>query len=77
MALLEIAATVGRGNKANSAIIKRLIKDMNQRISQAKLYSDSEDFDEYNAFVQELLKEDKEPENEKVTFDMLKKRAGK
>jgi hypothetical protein len=76
-ALLEIAATVGRGNKANSAIIKRLIKDMNQRISQAKLYSDSEDFDEYNAFVQELLKEDKEPENEKVTFDMLKKRAGK
>ena len=76
-ALLDIAATVGRGNKANSAIIKRLIKDMNQRISQAKLYSDSEDFDEYNAFVQELLKEDKEPENEKVTFDMLKKRAGK
>lgn len=65
-ALLEIAATVGRGNKANSAIIKRLIKDMNQRISQAKLYSDSEDFDEYNAFVQELLKEDKEPKAEKT-----------
>jgi len=64
--LLEIAATVGRGNKANSAIIKRLIKDMNQRISQAKLYSDSEDFDEYNAFVQELLKEDKEPKAEKT-----------
>jgi len=64
--LLEIAATVGRGNKANSAIIKRLIKDMNQRISQAKLYSDSENFDEYNAFVQELLKEDKEPKAEKT-----------
>ena len=60
-ALLDIAATVGRGNEANSAIIKRLIKDMNQRISQAKLYADSENFDEYNAFVQELLKEDKEP----------------
>lgn len=59
--LLEIAATVGRGNEANTAIIKRLIKDMNQRISQAKLYSDSENFEEYNAFVQELLKEDEEP----------------
>lgn len=59
--LLEIAATVGRGNEANSAIIKRLIKDMNQRISQAKLYADSENFEEYNAFVQELLKEDEEP----------------
>jgi hypothetical protein len=72
-ALLDIAATVGRGNKANSAIIKRLIKDMNQRISQAKLYSDSEDFDEYNAFVQELLKEDKEPEseNKRVTWSNL------
>ncbi len=60
-ALLDIAATVGRGNKANNAIIKRLIKDMNQRISQAKLYADSENFEEYNAFVQELLKEDEEP----------------
>jgi len=59
--LLEIAATVGRGNEANSAIIKRLIKDMNQRISQAKLYADSENFEEYNAFVQELLKEDEKP----------------
>jgi len=77
--LMEIAATVGRGNKANSAIIKRLIKDMNQRIKQAELYSNSESFDEYNAFVQGLLKEDKEPEskNERVTFGMLKKRAGK
>jgi len=34
---------------------------MNQRISQAKLYADSENFEEYNAFVQELLKEDEEP----------------
>lgn len=64
--LMEIAATVGRGNKANSAIIKRLIKDMNQRISQATLYSDSDNFDEYNAFVQQLLKEDKEPKAEKT-----------
>jgi hypothetical protein len=60
-ALLDIAATVGRGNKANSAIIKRLIKDMNQRISQAELYSESENFDEYNAFVKQLLKEDEKP----------------
>ena len=59
--LQDIAATVKRGNKANSAIIKRLIKNMNQRISQAELYSDSDDFEEYNAFVKNLLKEDKEP----------------
>jgi hypothetical protein len=72
-ALLEISATVGRGNKANSAIIKRLIKGMNQRIKQAELYSNSDSFDEYNAFVQGLLKEDKEPEskNERVTWGNL------
>ena len=67
--LLEIAATVGRGNEANSAIIKRLIKDMNQRISQAKLYADSENFEEYNAFVQELLKEDEEPTTKKQAIN--------
>ena len=34
---------------------------MNQRISQAELYSESENFDEYNAFVKQLLKEDEKP----------------
>ena len=61
--LLEIAATVKRGNKANTAIIERLISDMNQRIGQAELYSKSDTYDEYNAFVKTLSAIDKDKED--------------
>ena len=72
-----IYAGMSKGNPANKGILRQLKKKVDDTIFKSKLYQKTKTVEEFNTLIKQMYPEDAEPENEKVTFDMLKKRAGK
>jgi len=72
-----IYAGMSKGNPANKGILRQLKKKVDDTIFKSKLYQKTKTVEEFNTLIKQMYPEDAESENEKVTFDMLKKRAGK
>jgi hypothetical protein len=72
-----IYAGMSKGNLANAGILRQLKKKVDDTLFNARLYQKTKTSEEYNTLIKQMYPEDTKPKNEKVTFDVLKKRAGK
>jgi len=75
--LKAIYAGMSKGNLANAGILRQLKKKVDDTLFKAGLYQKTKTSEEFNTLLKQMYPEDTKPKNEKVTFDMLKERAGK